>query len=80
MAKVTITIEDDDEKGMVNIRIESDPGWPGPAAEDQSMTSAQHLGLVGMEAITKAGKSEPEEPEFDLPRPLIVGVDEPLEG
>jgi len=71
MAKVTITIEDDNDAGMINVRIESDPAWPGPAAKDQTMTAAQHLGLVGMEAITKAAKGGEEEP-FDLPQPLLV--------
>jgi hypothetical protein len=78
MAKVTITVEDDDAAGMVNIRIESEPGWPGPAAEDQTMTAAQHLGLIGMEAITKAAKGGEKEEEFDLPQPLLVDPSAPL--
>jgi hypothetical protein len=51
MAKVTITVEDDPDGKHVNIRIESDPPWPGPAAEDQSMTCAQNLGLAIMEKM-----------------------------
>ena len=78
MAKVTITIEDDDVEGMINIRIESDPAWPGPAAEDQTMTAAQHLGLVGMEALAKAAKGGEKEESFDLPQPLLVDPDAPL--
>jgi len=44
VAKVTITIEDG-ENDRVTMQIESDPPWPGPAAEDQSMTPAQGAGL-----------------------------------
>lgn len=78
MAKVIITIEDDDDAGMISIRIESDPAWPGPAAEDQTMTAAQHLGLVGMEAISKAAKGGDKDEAFDLPQPLLVDPDAPL--
>ena len=54
MAKVIITIED---KGQgINVKIESDPAFPGPAAKDQAMTNAQHLGLIAMEAICDACK------------------------
>ena len=52
MATVTITITD---KGKgISLKIASDPGFPGPAAKDQTVTGAQHLGLIGMDAISKA--------------------------
>lgn len=56
MATVTITIKD--EGRGLNIKLESDPPFPGPAAEDQTATNAQHLGFVGLNAITNACKSE----------------------
>ncbi len=49
MAQVTITIEDDD--GGINIRCESNPPWPGPAKEDQSLTYAQSVGLDFIEHL-----------------------------
>jgi hypothetical protein len=62
MAKVTITISDEGEeadgKNTVTIKLESDPAFPGPAAEDQTITSAQNLGLNAWQAIAEmaAGK------------------------
>ena len=61
MAEVTITIKD--EGRGVNIKIESNPPFPGPAAEDQTMTNAQYLGWVAMDAIAKACKSDGGEEE-----------------
>jgi hypothetical protein len=52
MAKVIITIEDTNKKeNQINIRIESDPAFPGPAAKDQTLTHAQECGLIAMQAI-----------------------------
>ena len=59
MAIVTITITDK-PKGKLTIKIASDPAFPGPAAENQTMTPAQQLGLIGVEAIgeiCKTGKA-----------------------
>lgn len=52
MATVTITLTD--EGSSLNIKIESDPSFPGPANKDQTMTNAQHLGLHALDAINKA--------------------------
>ena len=59
MATVTITITDK-PKGKLSLKIASDPAFPGPAAKDQTTTSAQTLGLMGLEAIgniCKTGKA-----------------------
>ena len=57
MAIINLSIKDSvsEETGesMVEIKMESEPAWPGPAAEDQSMTSAQALGLEFLELLTK---------------------------
>jgi hypothetical protein len=64
MAKVTITIEDGDEnENSVTMRIESDPAWPGPAAEDQSMTPAQSAGLRFFDWMRKEHPDE--EPDVE---------------
>lgn len=47
MATVTITLTDKG-KGL-KLKIASDPAFPGPKAEDQTMTTAQQLGLYLME-------------------------------
>lgn len=62
MATVTITISDEgvesDGKNTVTIKLESEPAFPGPAADDQTVTAAQNLGLNAWQAIAKmaAGK------------------------
>lgn len=64
MATVTITISDEGEEDgsegntTVNIKLESEPAFPGPAADDQTVTAAQNLGLNAWQAIAKmaAGK------------------------
>jgi hypothetical protein len=57
MATASITITDT-AKG-VDIKIESDPPFPGPAAEDQTLTNAQGavIHLLGV----LQGLSEPQE-------------------
>jgi hypothetical protein len=54
MATVIITITDKG-KGL-NLKIESDPAFPGPAAKDQTTTQAQQLGMFAMEAMAEACK------------------------
>lgn len=51
MAKVTITIED--ENDAVSMVVNSDPPFPGPANTDQTCTNAQVLGVVAFDAINK---------------------------
>lgn len=64
MAKVTITIEDGDKEDSVTMKIESDPAWPGPAAEDQTMTPAQAAGLRFFDWMQKEHPDEePDEVE-----------------
>lgn len=54
MAKVTVTFEDiEGQEGGVNVRIESEPGFPGPAAEDQMLSSAQMMGLRMTEILAE---------------------------
>jgi hypothetical protein len=66
MAKVTITIEDTEKTG-IHLTIESDPPFPGPAAEDQTQTNAQYLGCVAMDAMSKAcGHDDGSDEEEDL--------------
>ncbi len=50
MAKVTIQI-DDTEDGAINVEIRSEPGFPGGAAEDQTLTNAQMAGLQYMQYV-----------------------------
>ena len=52
MATVTITITDEG-KG-ISVKMESDPGFPGPDAKDQTTTNAQKLAFVAMEAVNEA--------------------------
>lgn len=65
MAKVTIIIEDNEDQTGISVQVTSNPPFPGPAAEDQTATSAQHLGAYCMEAIAKAtgGRRDPDAPE-----------------
>jgi len=56
MATVTLTITDK-PGGKLTIKIASDPAFPGPAAKDQTTTAAQHVGLLGLEAIGEICKS-----------------------
>jgi len=59
MAKVTITFEDIDEGVRVN--IESEPGFPGPAAsqeEQDSLTDAQQMGLRMTHLLTEEMASQ----------------------
>lgn len=66
MAKVTITIEDNETSG-IHLVIESDPAFPGPAKKDQEYTNAQYLGMVAMDAMSKkcgvGGDNEEEDDE-----------------
>lgn len=65
MAKVTITVEDNETSG-IHLTIESDPAFPGPANKDQSYTNAQYLGMVAMTAMNKAcGAGGDDEEEGD---------------
>lgn len=57
MAKLVITIEDTKSasgKGDITMRIESEPGFPGPAAADQTLTPAQELALSVMEVARRS--------------------------
>lgn len=56
MATVTITITDK-PGGKLTLKIASDPAFPGPAAENQITSAAQHVGLLGFEAIGEICKS-----------------------
>lgn len=59
MAKVTITFEDIDEGVRVN--IESEPGFPGPAASQEvqdSLTDAQQMGLRMTHLLTEEMASQ----------------------
>lgn len=47
MAKCVITITDGDA-GSLDMTASSDPAWPGPAAEDQTLTAAQQVTLALM--------------------------------
>lgn len=54
MAKVTITFEDMDDG--VQVKIESDPSFPGPAAtpeQQEAMTDAQQMGIRMTELLTE---------------------------
>jgi len=59
MATVTITITD--VGTGISVNLESEPGFPGPAAKDQAMTNAQHLGFVALEVINKTCGIQTEE-------------------
>lgn len=51
MAKVVITIEDN-EAGNIIFRIESTPPFPGPAAgKEHQTTAAQRLGMTLLEVV-----------------------------
>jgi hypothetical protein len=50
MATVTITIVDSPDN-MLDIGIESDPPFPGPAAMNQVLTEAQMTGLELVEKV-----------------------------
>ena len=61
MAKVIITIEDVDEDKL-DVTMDSDPGFPGPAAEDSEYSIAQSYALLLIEHLTEAIKEAGEEP------------------
>lgn len=61
MAKVTITFED--HEGGVEVKVGSDPAWPGPAAENQSLTEAQMMGLRVVEILNQLQEAEEDEDE-----------------
>ena len=63
MAKVTITLTDNADK--LNVRIESDPPFPGPVAECQDTTCAQNAGMFMLEALTKQMKKSKDEDDED---------------
>jgi hypothetical protein len=73
MAKVTITLVDENDKGTITVKIESDPGFPGPAAppEEQSVTVAQSLGLQLMEHLNNIIKGQGDNHDNE-PEPAIV--------
>lgn len=56
MAKVTLVLEDE-AAGTVNIKMESEPAWPGPAAKDQSMTTAQLMGIRFLDWLRSQSKT-----------------------
>jgi hypothetical protein len=49
-AKVVVTFTDDDDGGT-KVKVESDPPFPGPAAEDQTMTPAQSMAVLFFEYL-----------------------------
>lgn len=51
MATVTITLSDHDERGL-EVSVESDPPFPGPAAIDKTCTLAQGWALRLLEVLT----------------------------
>jgi len=51
MAKVTITFEDIDDG--VRVKAESEPPFPGPAAQDQTLTEAQEMGIRMTQMLTE---------------------------
>jgi hypothetical protein len=59
MAKVTVIFEDIDEG--VSVKVESEPGFPGPAAspeEKNSLTDAQQMGLRMTHLLTEEMASQ----------------------
>lgn len=50
MPTVTITLSDAGGTD-VDVKFECEPGWPGPAAEDQTLSPAQQLGLEIMDKM-----------------------------
>lgn len=51
MATVTITLTDDAD--TLHVVIESEPPFPGPASDDESLTAAQGWGLELIEHLNK---------------------------
>lgn len=67
MAEVRLTLKDVRGR-QAAIRVESIPPWPGPAAEDQTMTPARWMGLEFMEWLqTRHGNRERQEPAGPSP-------------
>lgn len=54
MATVKIILTD--ERNNLNLSMESEPGFPGPAAENQDLTNAQFIALEAVHKITDALK------------------------
>ncbi|MHB8772993.1 MAG: hypothetical protein ACYC7J_18515 [Syntrophales bacterium] len=54
MAKVLITITDEEKDGDVHVEIESDP--PFPMKEEESLTTAQRCGLMFLELLVSKKK------------------------
>ena len=50
MAKVTLVFKDEPD-GKLNATLESDPPFPGPAAEDTELTFAQQAGWCALDAV-----------------------------
>jgi hypothetical protein len=56
MSKVVITIEDG-PSGEIDVQLESDPPFPGPAAKNKQGTMAQSWGIACLQWIIEhAGK------------------------
>ena len=54
MAKVVITIEDEDD-GQVSINCEAEPPFPGPSTKGQAFTSEAHrIGITLMRTFSRA--------------------------
>lgn len=64
MAKVTLKLVDE-PNNQLGIEMESDPAFPGPAAEDQTLTNAQYAVMSSVtklvDAIGEATRLEDEE-------------------
>jgi len=56
MARVTITLEDETNGNGIKLKVESDPAFPGTAAENPTYTQAQKMALSWAAAIVDASK------------------------
>lgn len=64
MAKVTITFEDIDEGVRVN--VESEPGFPGPANQEEAeFTDAQQMGLRMVDLLNDEVASQNHDHDHD---------------
>lgn len=57
MPTVTLTITDGEDEEM-SFKVASEPGFPGPAARDQTLSPAQALALAIMHKILAEKRKE----------------------
>jgi hypothetical protein len=61
MATVTITFTDKKKKGSIDIKIESNPPFLGPAAEDKTYTPSQQVAMRVLTYLSKLESGEDNE-------------------